>query len=86
MAITYSLALTYLLRLTFQQGWQGRWAARVAGRQKVATPSGSRGGKNHSGSLMDTQFRLRLEPVALGPSIRIIPLNNIRCVNLKLGT
>ena len=34
------------------QGWQGRWVARVAGRQKVATPSGSRGGKICSGSLI----------------------------------
>ena len=35
-----------------RQGWQGRWVARVAGRQKVATPSGSRGGKNCLGSLI----------------------------------
>ena len=34
------------------QGWQGCRVARVAGRQKVATPSGSRGGKNCSGSLI----------------------------------
>ena len=39
------------------QGWQGRWVARVAGRQKVATPSGSRGGKNSSGSLFWSVLR-----------------------------
>uniref|UniRef100_A0A7S0MVI1 Uncharacterized protein n=1 Tax=Cryptomonas curvata TaxID=233186 RepID=A0A7S0MVI1_9CRYP len=35
----------------FEQGWQGRGVAGVAGRQKVATPAGSRGAAKKSGSL-----------------------------------
>ncbi len=31
------------------QGWQGRWVAGVARRQKVATPAGSRGAANTRG-------------------------------------
>jgi hypothetical protein len=34
------------------QGWQGRGVAGVAGRQKVATPAGSRGAAKNSGSLI----------------------------------
>ena len=34
------------------QGWQGRGVAGVVGRQKVATPAGSRGAAKKSGSLM----------------------------------
>ena len=47
------------------QDWQGRWVARVAGRQKVATPSGSRGGAKTPGSLFRdiTHISNGFEPV-----------------------
>ena len=38
-----------------RQGWQGRGVARVAGRQKVATPAGSRVAKKMTGSLLESK-------------------------------
>ena len=37
------------------QGWQGRGVARVAGRQNVATPAGSRVAKKMTGSLFESK-------------------------------
>jgi hypothetical protein len=41
----------FSVRPARNQGWQGRGVAGVAGRQKVATPGGSRGAAKTSGSL-----------------------------------
>ena len=38
-----------------RQGWQGRGVARVAGRQNVATPAGSRVAKKMTGSLFESK-------------------------------
>ena len=70
------------------QGWQGRRVARVAGRQKVATPSGSRGGKNCSGNRNKTVYflsliklcDLELNPYHHSPRICCMPLNNMCCI------
>ena len=64
-----------------KQGWQGRWVARVAGRQKVATPSGSRGGKNYSGSLIRQYHHMDVLGLEPTPLLSLIPLYNICCLS-----
>ena len=48
--------LTHVVSLiNWRQGWQGRGVARVAGRQNVATPAGSRVAKEMTGSLFESK-------------------------------
>ena len=44
--------------LAWIQGWQGRWVARVAGRQNVATPAGSRVATKRTGSLFEPKISI----------------------------
>ena len=48
------------------QGWQGCGVARVAGRQNVATPGGSRVAKKRTGSLFESRNHHSHQNIGLG--------------------
>ena len=49
--------------------WQGRWVARVAGRQNVATPAGSRVATKRTGSLFEPKISITFLLVGPDPVI-----------------